>query len=138
MTRLSLLGLLAACLSPTAQAQPSFEPRLDLLQACVEGEAVQAPVGMAICAYEGVEEAERRIEALLREARAPALGLRPRDLSAAQSHWRQYRDLHCGQYGRRDRLPGSQAPANIELCRFHRTLLREAELRTLIYEMGPR
>lgn len=134
VTRCVLAVMLAG---QAAQAQPSSEPRLDLLQTCLEGETTQGRAGMAICAREGGQDADRRIGALLREAGSPALGLRARGLAAAQSHWRQYRGLHCRHHGHLARAPG-QAAADIALCRFRLALYRESELRRLIYAMGPR
>lgn len=130
------VALLAAC--RTAHAQPQFEPNMQLLDVCRVGPASSTPTGTAICAREATDAADRRIAALIGEARSPGLALRSADLWASQTHWQRYRDLHCGLFDRGDGSSGSQTPADIQLCRLARTLRREAELRELIYLMGPR
>jgi uncharacterized protein YecT (DUF1311 family) len=130
------IALLAGCRS--VDAQPSFEPNTQALEACRDSPAGTAPTGTAICAREATDAADRRIAALVSEARSPDPALRAADLSAAQMHWQRYRDLHCGLFDRRDGSSGSQTPADVELCRLGHTLRREAELRELIYLMGPR
>lgn len=139
MIRWLLLVLVLLAVDRPAQAEPSFKPRMHLLRACTDGETGMTPIGTAVCAREGTEAADARIAALLRKARSPRLGLRTADLTAAQTHWRRYRDLHCDLFDREeDGQSGSQTPAEIALCRFDLTLRREAELRWLVYYLGPR
>lgn len=130
------VALLAGC--RTVHAQPRFEPNMRLLDLCRDGPASSTPTGTAICAREATDAADRRIAALIGEAGSPGLAVRNADLSASQTHWQQYRDLHCGLFDRGDGSSGSQTPADIQLCRLARSLGREAELRELIYLMGPR
>jgi uncharacterized protein YecT (DUF1311 family) len=129
-------ALLTAC--PKADAQPQFEPNMQVLDVCRDGPASSTSTGTAICAREATDATDRRIAALIGEARLPGLALRGADLSASQTNWQRYRDLHCGLFDRGDGSSGSQTPADVQLCRLARSLRREAELRELIYLMGPR
>jgi len=130
------VALLAACCQ--ARAQPQLEPNMQLLAVCRDGPTGSTPTGIAICAREATDAADQRIAVLIREARSPGLALRGADLSASQTNWQRYRDLHCGLFDRGDGSSGSQTPADIQLCRLAHSLRREAELRELIYLMGPR
>jgi uncharacterized protein YecT (DUF1311 family) len=111
---------------------------MQLLAVCRDGPMSLTPTGTAICAREATDAADQRIAVLIREARSPGLALRGADLSASQTNWQRYRDLQCGLFDRADGSSGSQTPADIQLCRLAHSLLREAELRELIYLMGPR
>lgn len=119
----TLLSLLCS----TAAGNPSFEPRMGLLQSCLDGEV--SPTGMAICAAEGSRQAERRLRELLRQAARSPARLRKADLDPAQSHWLRHREHQCNLYQPTEGVAGSQTPAEIESCRFALTLRREAELR---------
>lgn len=130
------VALLAACCK--AHAQPQFEPNMQLLTVCRDGPTGSTPTGTAICAREGTDAADQRIAVLIREAGSPGLALRGADLSASQTNWQRYRDLHCGLFDRGDGSSGSQTPADIQLCRLAHSLRREAELRELIHLMGRR
>ena len=118
-------------------AQPAVEPNMQPLEAC-QNYAGWTPTGAAICAGEATREADRRIANLMNDARSPGLALRGADLSASQTNWLRYRDLHCGLFDRGDGSSGTQTPADIQLCRLAHSLRREAELRELIYLMGHR
>lgn len=130
------VALLTAC--SAADAQSRFEPNMQLLAVCRDGPMSLTPTGTAICAREATDAADQRIAVLIREARSPGLALRGADLSASQTNWQRYRDLQCGLFDRADGSSSSQTPADIQLCRLAHSLLREAELRELIYLMGPR
>lgn len=110
-------------------------PASELPAACLEE---PTPVGRTMCLNAALGEAELRVAALARQATAPDLELRNRDLLAAQDHWRRYRDLHCGLRERDGAWDGSEAPADIAACRLRITLRREAELRALIEALRPR
>jgi uncharacterized protein YecT (DUF1311 family) len=138
MIRYLLFAVAVPAAGRAAHAQPTFEPNVQVLDACRDGPAGMTPTGTAICAREATDAPDARIAALVREASSPRLALRVTGLSAAQMHWQRYRDLHCSLFDRRDGSGGSQTPAEIELCRLARTLRREAELRELIDFMGPR
>lgn len=118
-------------------AQPAFEPDMQPLEAC-QNYTGWTPTGAAVCAGEATREADRRIGNLITEARLPTLALRGSDLSASQTNWLRYRDLHCGLFDRGDGSSGTQTPADIQLCRLAHSLRREAELKELIYLMGSR
>lgn len=130
------VALLTAC--PKADAQPQFEANMHLLAMCRDGSTSSTPTGTAICAREATDAADQRIAVLIREARSPSLALRGADLSASQTNWLRYRDLHCGLFDRGDGSSGTQTPADIQLCRLAHSLRREAELKDLIYLMGSR
>jgi uncharacterized protein YecT (DUF1311 family) len=110
---------------------------MQVLETCRDGPAGSTPIGTAICARDATDAADRRIAALIGEAGSPGLALRGADLSASQTHWQRYRDLHCGLFDRGDGTSGSQTPAEIQLCRLARSLRREAELSGLIDLMDP-
>jgi uncharacterized protein YecT (DUF1311 family) len=132
--RLSIAALALGLCGGAAGAQPSLGIDRGPLDACLDYPG-WTPTGAAICAGAATREADRRIADLIGQAALLQRSVAPAELSAAQAHWQRYRDLHCALSARND---GTQAPADVQLCRLDRSLRREAELRELIFLLGPR
>lgn len=108
-----VVGLLTACCA--ADAQSRFESTMDLLAVCRDDPMSSTPTGTAVCAREATDAADQRIAVLIREAGSPGVALRGADLSASQTDWQRYRDLHCGLFDRGD---GSAAARHLPISSF--------------------